>query len=220
MMLLDLLANFDWKRPIYFTQTHMLRPLGLHEYLQFDGFAYRLVPIKTPYTSVIEIGRVDTELLYDNLMNKFSYGNIADPKVYADSFIQNIFNSAQTRTAFARLANELVAQGDTTRAIQVLDRCLEVIPFSQIRHAYSLTMPVIEAYYNAGCESKANAILEDYANLLEQKIDYYMRFKRTPQQELSESITLLYELYRLSSENNQHKQASDISNFFVAKKLM
>ena len=60
LMLLDLLATFDWKRPLYFTQPHNLSAFGLKDYLQFDGFAYRLVPIKTPSSTYTEVGRIDT----------------------------------------------------------------------------------------------------------------------------------------------------------------
>lgn len=47
-MLIDLLSHFDWKRPIYFTQLLDLDDYGLLDYLQQDGFVYRLVPIVTP----------------------------------------------------------------------------------------------------------------------------------------------------------------------------
>ena len=64
MMLLDLLANFDWNRPICFTQVYILQDFGLLDYLQFDGYAYRLVPILTPYRSAWDIGRIDTDVTY------------------------------------------------------------------------------------------------------------------------------------------------------------
>ncbi|MFI3265999.1 MAG: DUF2723 domain-containing protein [Rikenellaceae bacterium] len=214
MMLLDLLANFDWKRPIYFTQTHTLDALGLRDYMQYDGFAFRLVPIKTPTKSVIEVGRIDTEHLYDLLMNTFKYGNIADPKVYADHFIQTTFNAAQTRTAFARLAKQLIAEGDTVRAVEVLDRCLEVIPYPQIGHTYALTIPLIEAYYMAGEADKANEILVDYATLLKQKINYVQRFDVLPEQEFREHISMLYELYTQAARNAQKEISADIEKFF------
>ena len=60
LMLLDLLANFDWKRPIYFTAYEPLKGLGLTDYLQLEGFSYLLVPIKTPSNSVLNAGRIDT----------------------------------------------------------------------------------------------------------------------------------------------------------------
>lgn len=216
MMLLDLLANFDWKRPLYFTQTHILQALGLRDYLQYDGFSYRLVPIYTPSPSIIEVGRIDTEYLYDLLMNKYEYGNIADPTVYADNFVQSVFNSALTRTAYARLAKQLMMEGDTVRAVKVMDYGVEQVPFEQIRHSYALTVPVIEAYYQAGEMDKANEILADYAGSLEEFIDYYLRFEIMPEQEYSEAVSLLYQLYSMAANNNQIKVALAIEDFFDA----
>jgi len=61
LMLLDTLANFDWKRPIYLTQVYILQNFGLMDYLQFDGYAYRFVPILTPVRNAYEIGRIDPD---------------------------------------------------------------------------------------------------------------------------------------------------------------
>ena len=93
MMLLDLLANFDWERPLYVTSPSLVANFGLQDYLQFDGYAYRLVPIKTTYTDLWNAGRIDTDLLYHNLMEVYRYGNVADPRVYVDTFVNYNFNA-------------------------------------------------------------------------------------------------------------------------------
>lgn len=217
MMLIDMLAHFDWKRPLYFTQTHTVTPLGLKDYLQFDGYAYRFVPIKTT-SSALNTGRVDTEYLYDKLINTFRYGNLKDKRVYADSFVQNNFNASQTRNAFARLANALVMEGDTTRAIAVLDRGMEELPISQIRHSYISTIPVIGAYYAAGAVDKANALLEDYARVLTEYALYYTRFKGYKAEliasTMQDKLALLGELYSIAKMNGQEEQANQIRLVF------
>lgn len=117
LMLIDLLANFDWKRPIYFTQFSSPASLGLKDYLQLDGFAYRFVPIRTPSapakktSDYLKVGRIDSEYLYDKLMNQFRYGNIDDPRVYADHTIQTNFRATFTRGLYAQLADQLLAEG-------------------------------------------------------------------------------------------------------------
>lgn len=224
MMLLDLLANFNWERPIYFTQQYGVAGLGLKDYLQADGFVYQLVPIKTPGNRILETGRIDSEKLYKLLMEDYRFGNIKDPRVYADFFIHTNFNSTHSRNLFARLAKQLTAEGDTTRAIQVLDRGVEEIPFSQIRHSYVLTMPVIEAYYDARATEKANAVLSDYQRILEEKISYYMRFNGRHgdlvRNQLKDNIALLYELYNIAKHYNQVEKATEIEKFFVSQGLM
>ena len=224
MMLLDLLSNFDWKRPLYFTTPSGIDELGLRDYLQLDGFSYRLVPIKTVPQSSWESGRIDSEFLYDQLMNKYQYANIKDPKVYADYLVQTNFGAVQSRNLFARLAKQLVAEGDTTKAIEVLDRAIEEMPFNQIRHSYVQTIPLIEAYYMAGADEKGTAVLEDYAKILEEYIDYYFRFKGKQaglvQTQLRTNISLLYELFTLAQKYNQTEEAGKIEKYFVDKGLM
>lgn len=218
LMLLDLLANFDWKRPLYFTQVYTLSALGLKDYLQFDGYSYRLVPIKTPYTNALSTGRIDTEYLYDKLMKVNRYGNVEDERVYADYFVQNNQSAAQTRNAFARLAKDLVAKGDTVRAIEVLDYGIKRIPFSQIRHSYAQTFPVIEAYYIAGARDKAGAIMDEYSANLREYITYFGTFKGRHAELVAntynEKVQLLAELYNMSLDFNDMERAQEIKKFF------
>ena len=176
MMLLDLLANFDWKRPIFFTQVYVLQNLGLLDYLQFDGYAYRLVPILTPYKSSWEIGRIDPDYAYPLLMDTFRYGNLADPRVYVDFFTQYNLSVSRSREAFARVAKELIRRGDDELALKLLDRGLEVLPPSQIRYTDANTYPFLEAYYAMGEVEKGDRLLMDYAQTLIEYIEYYLQF--------------------------------------------
>ena len=99
LMLLDMFAHFDWKRPLYFTQVYVLQKFGLLDYLQFDGYSYRFVPILTPYKDSWSIGRIDADYAYDKLMNVMRYGNLNNPKVYVDEFTQYNLKVARTREA-------------------------------------------------------------------------------------------------------------------------
>ena len=179
MMLLDLLANFDWKRPISFTQVHFLRKFGLRDYLQFDGYSYRLVPIKTPARG-IDIGRIDPDYVYPLLMETFRYGNLADPKVYVDYFIQYNLEVSGAREAFARAAKAFIERdddGDREKALALLDRGLEVLPTSQIRFTETNAIPFIECYYLLGENDKANALLLEYAHTIMEYIEHYDRLQ-------------------------------------------
>ena len=176
LMLLDLLANFDWKRPLYFTMTQTMREIGLGDWLQADGWAYRFVPIKTPW-DILEAGRIDTERTYDLLMNKYKYGGSGTPGVYVDwtSVVNLQFVRAQN--SFARLANALTNEGDYGRAVEVLDRALVEYPPSKLDYDFWSTYAIIEAYYAAGATDRGDALLEDYANTLQQYIEYYLQFE-------------------------------------------
>ena len=176
LMLLDMFASFDWKRPIYFTQAYMLNAFGLVDYLQFDGYAFRFVPILTPFEDNWEIGRVDTEYAYDVLMNKMKYGGVANPKVYVDSFMQHNIMVARTRESFARVAKQFILQGDYQKAEELLDRGLEVLPPTQIRFTMENTYPFLEGYYSIGANEKGDNLLMAYADTLVSYIEYYLQF--------------------------------------------
>ncbi len=175
LMLLDLLANFEWKRPLYFTMTQTMREIGLGDWLQADGWAFRFVPIKTPY-DILDAGRVDTGLTYDLLMNRYKYGGSGDPRVYVDYTSMVNIKFVHSYTPFSRLAGGLIDAGDNERAVAVLDRAMEVYPASKFDYEYFSIYPVIEGYYRAGAPEKGDALLEDYANKLQEYIEYWLQF--------------------------------------------
>lgn len=216
LVLLDLLATGDWTRPIYFTSAADLMNWGLVHYdsqggeswayLQQDGIAYRFVPIKTPIERVFGIGRVDTETLYDNLMNKYRYGNISDPRVYVDYFVTNTFASSQLRSSFARLANALTAEGDSVRAVEVLDRAMQEMPLEQLR-VDDMVPFIIEAYYKAGATEKGNALARQAAGILIEYVDYFDRFQGAKKKLVeNESLDRLRTLYNICLIAGQHGQ--------------
>ncbi len=183
LMILDMLANFDWKRPIYMTQIYIFQDLGLLDYLQFDGYAYRFVPILTPVDNPWEIGRVDVDYAVPLLRDTFRYGNLADPDVYVDYFLQYNLSASHARDAFARVAKELLRQERPEEAVELLNLGLERLPTSQIRFTDTNTYPFLEAYYAAGAMGvegaveKGDALLEEYAQTLIEYIEYYLRFE-------------------------------------------
>ena len=203
MMLLDLLANFDWKRPICFTQVYILQDFGLLDYLQFDGYAYRLVPILTPYQSSWEIGRIDTEWTYPRLMETFRYGNLADEDVHVDHFLQYNIAASKAREGFARVAKELIREGKNEEALKALDRGLEVLPSPKIRYTDANTYPFIEAYYALGEMEKGDKLLTDYATVLMEYMEYYLLFDgykaNLVEGEIRNRMDSLTELYYLAA---------------------
>ena len=114
LMILDMLANFDWKRPLYMTQVYILQDFGLMDYLQFDGYAYRFVPILTPVQNPWEIGRIDADYAAPLLRETFRYGNLADPRVYADYFIQYNLRSCPRRRYASRIPTPIRSSKRTT----------------------------------------------------------------------------------------------------------
>jgi hypothetical protein len=171
LMILDLLANNHWERPIYFVSTGGDGNLGLNNYLQEEGFAYRLVPIETPAKGYLEIGRIDSDIMYEKLMQEYKWGNMNNPDVYIDHTTDRTTSVIKIRNKFNRLAKQLVVEGKNQKAVEVLDKCMEVMPSYNFNYDL-FVLDIIETYYAAGAKDKANAIVEDFAQTTSQNINY------------------------------------------------
>ena len=218
LMLLDMLTHFDWKRPIYFTQVYVLQKFGLLDYLQFDGYAYRFVPIVTPYKDSWNIGRIDADYAYDKLMNTMRYGNLADKRVYVDYFTQYNLSVSRAREAFARVANEYIKQDNTERAEELLDRGLEVLPIDQIRFTEANTYPFIEGYYNIGRFDKGDKLMMAYCNNLIEYFDYYSQFEGEKGNFVAsivdDKLNALEQAYYLAAYHNRYEVVEGINVFY------
>ena len=127
LMILDMLANYDWDRPIYFMTQGGALEIGIRDYLQLDGFIYKFVPIKSS-TSFTSVSQVDTEALYDRLINVFKFDRF-DGDYFVDYQNLSTFNGAASpRFVFVQTAAALYSKGDTARAVQLLDRMQEIFP--------------------------------------------------------------------------------------------
>ncbi len=174
LMILDLLAANNWERPVYFAiTTGDDAYLGLQDHFQLEGLTYRLIPVKTP-RSQQNTARVDVERMYDNMMNKFKWGGMEGGKIYMDE--NNRRMCMNLRNNFARLAGALMDQGDKKRAIEVLDRCMEIMPDEVIPYNYFI-VPVARQYFRAGETEKGVQICKDLFDQYEADVKYYASFK-------------------------------------------
>ena len=176
LIVLDILAHNDWKRPVYFVTGYHEDAMGLEEYFQLDGLAYRLVPIKSENKSWLRYGRIDTEILSNNLMSKFVWGGSKEKGVNLDYNHKRNLLVIKARLIYARLANALSSEGKNQKALSVLDYCMETFPIEKL--SYDMYVPsLIEAYVNAGRIDKATLLTNDLSNYYFKKLDYYLRQK-------------------------------------------
>lgn len=173
-IMLDLLATNNWERPMYYAVTTGPDSyLGLQEYFQLEGLAYRLVPIKTPKNQNPNItGRVHTEKMYDALMNRFRWGNMDTEKhIYLDE--NNMRMITNLRMQFSNLAEELIAEGKEEMAREVLHRCLEVMPERNVPYG-RVMLPISESLYKLNEDETANAIARSVFDRYAKELEYYM----------------------------------------------
>lgn len=171
LMVLDIIAQNNWERPIYFGGT--LAPsayLNLKDHMQLEGYAYRLTPVKIQGA---RDGVVNTEVMYNKVMNEFAWRNLDNPNVYYDSETYLKVPIITARYAFLRLADQLVREGDNERAEQVLDRCLEVMPNEAVPYD-QLAANFTTFYYAIDKPEKAKAISDVIAKRADQELTYFI----------------------------------------------
>ena len=176
LLVLDILAHNDWKRPIYFVTGYHEDALGLEEYFQLEGLAYRLVPIKSENKSWLKYGRIDADILYNNMMTKFAWGGAKEKGVDMDYNHKRNLLVIKARYNYARLANALSSEGKNEKALSVLDYCMTTFPIDKL--SYDMYVPdIIEAYFNAGGIDKATELTRNLSNYYFERLDYYLKQK-------------------------------------------
>ena len=172
ILMLDILANNNWERPIYFTGGAQAAEeyIWLKDYLQLDGLAYKFVPIKTPIgkRSFMDMGRIDTDSMYVHV-KEWSWKN-SDGDIYVDPETRK--NSISFRNSLGRLADEFIKQGDLTRAEEILDLSIDKMPIEKYGY-YRLVIGHIESYYLVNKPEKARKITEFLINNFQEQITYY-----------------------------------------------
>ena len=177
MMILDMLATNDWERPIYWAITvGRNKYMNLNDYFQVEGFAYRFVPIKSESSpDRLIFGRVETDLMYDNLMNKFEWGNMSDPNVYIDENNERMMTNI--RNSFLRLAEALIEEGKKDSAIVAIDRCNEIVPHEIIPYEY-FAVELANAYIAAGAVDKGKEMIETAFSNYDEELGYFFSLDR------------------------------------------
>lgn len=175
---LDLIAQnaaTGWKRPIYFATTlPSASYLNLKEYMQLEGYAYRLMPFKVPEA---KDGFVNSELMYNNLTTKMFWRDLDNPKTYYHSDFYLEVPVVTARLAFLRLADQLVREGKFAKAKAALDYCLKVMPDKTIPYD-QLSANFVALYLAAGDKKTGLEMAEIIMNRNNKALDYYLNDRR------------------------------------------
>jgi len=196
LMMLDILHNNDWERPIYFTGGSYddSEYFWMKDYLQLDGLVYKLVPIKTPIdpNNPYQMGRIDANQMYDIVM-KWDWGNSDSPDIYHDPETRK--NSISFRSNITRLANALIEDKQVEKAKTVLDLAMDKMPIETFGY-YSLVTPIASAYYRAGATEKAQQIVQKLAAGYHEYMRYYAQWDNDDQLALMEDLVGNVERYK------------------------
>ena len=171
LMMLEMLANTNWERPMYMAITvGTENQLNLTNNFLQEGLAYRI----TPFDNVKLGRRIDSEKMYTNLMTKFKFGGIDNPDIYLDETVLRMCDTH--RRLFVQLASQLIKEGKADKALKVLDYCEKVIPSTTVRHDYisSSSKEMADDYAQLGQTKKAENILEQLANNSVEYASWYL----------------------------------------------
>ncbi len=188
LLMLDIVANNDWKRPLYFTGGAFAEDdyLWMKDYLQLDGMCYKLVPIRTPVdrANPFDMGRVDSDLMYEKVKNWY-WGNSGSTAIYHD--VETRKNSITYRGNLARLIEQLINEDKLDKAEEIADIAMTNMPVDYFGY-YTLLEPYISAYYEVGSKEKAQQLFKDVANKYQENLSYYSGLKVDSQERLFEEI--------------------------------
>ena len=170
LMMLEMLAHANWERPMYMAITvGRENQLGMDKHFIQEGLASRFTPFETKKLGTT----VDSEKMYDNLMNKFKFGGIDKPGIYID---ENVMRMCYThRRVFAQLIEQLMKEGKKDKALAALDYAEKMIPAYNVPYDWQNgAVQMAEAYYQLGETEKADKIMDALANKAIEYLTWYL----------------------------------------------
>ena len=177
LMLLEMLSEANWERPLYMSRTvgddNYLA--SLQNFFVTEGLASRITPFdwkKLGYSNEYET-IVDTEKVYDNVMNRFKFGGLAEnPDYYLDETTMRMVYTH--RVQLASLAERLIVEGKKEKALEVLEYAEKMIPGSLVPHSTQMGAASMgSSYILLGEKSKAMSVIEPTCNDLLENIQWY-----------------------------------------------
>lgn len=196
LMMLDIIAQNNWERPIYFSGGAFGNDdyIWMKDYLQLDGFAYKLVPIKTPMNenNPFSMGRIDSDLMYKKV-NNWKWGNSGDQNMYHD--VETRKNSISYRGNMARLIEVLIDEGKFDKAEKIADLALEKMPINIFGY-YTFLEPFVGAYYEIGQKEKGRSIFKKISLKYQENLTYYSKISELNKSKYAQTIYSDIERYK------------------------
>ncbi len=210
LMVLDLIDNNKWKRPIYFNSTSMMGVgVDFMPYLVQEGNAYRLLPVLNPNRRSL---LVNSDVMYENVMTKFGFRGLDNPKVYNSIDYRNF--ALNMRSTFNALANTLLNQGETDKAKIVLNKSLEAIPDISIPYD-ATSSQMVGLLLRAGEKEKALEIADIMGKRSDEMLTYLADYKDYLVYNPKTYIDILYELLVTLKQEKMNDKAQEMESILM-----
>ena len=222
LFMLDLLSNYQWDRPINLLSMGGDINVGLKDYLMYEGFSYKFVPIKNKMKST-EIGFADPEDLYNKMKNVFTWDALKRTDYFVD--YQNFYTFCgvlSQRQIFVNVAKEMLKIGDSARAVEMLDMCQEAVPaenypldmtYLGFSNEY-MVIDMIETYYNAGAADKALDLSRRLADELFVSTEFFIEYYDLAKREFENCYQCLSYICDLAEHFGQKEFAAEVRDRF------
>ena len=218
LMMLDIVANNNWKRPIYFSGGAFDSEdyIWMKEYLQLEGMVYKLVPIRTVMpkeASPLDMGRLDSDKMFAKVM-KWDWGNSGSPFIYHDPETRK--NSINYRSYLARLMDQLIVEGKIDKAKIIINLAMTKMPVEYFDY-YTFVEPFAGGYYKIDEPLKAQQLLDKLIMKYRENLNYYG--KLTPSEQTSIAIPIMTDIERYRSLLTVMKENGDL-NFYNKNRII
>ena len=179
LIILDILSNYNWDRPIYYISSTGEGNLKNAKYLRDDGFAYKLVPMDCEALGTAD--SMDYDMMYDRFMNVFRFDSFGKDFHVDYQNLYTFLAVCPLRNHFVNAAEALLVAGEKEKAKEVIDKCMEKIPQKNFPYSASMfqsvneysMLNIIELYFKFGEVEKAKEIAEKFVDETVQVTKYY-----------------------------------------------
>ena len=186
LFLLDFLSNYQWDRPLNVLNMGGDLNVGIKEYLMYEGFSYKFIPIKNKISSTDPGPVVDALGLYRRMKEVYSWEALRRTDYFVD--YQNYYTFLgvlNQRALYVNAVNALVKAGEKEKALELLDECqvnvpasnfpLESIPIGFSSNDY-MVIQMISYYYRLGEAEKARSLALDFGSSLIESAQFFLEF--------------------------------------------
>ena len=223
LFMLDLLAGYEWDRPLYFLNMAGDLNIGIKEYLEYTGYSFKFVPIKNK-TTTTEAGFVDTDELYRLMTQVYRWDDLARDDYFID--YQNLYTHLgvmSIRTLFVTCADAFMKAGENDRALEMVDKCCEVMqhyPLESVSVGFSandyMVVSLVEDYYKLGQPDKARSLATRFGSELLESAKFYIEFYEWAKDEFELVGQYVYFLAEVMKDGGDAELAKQMTDTLVA----
>lgn len=223
LFMLDLLSGYKWDRPINLLSMGGDINIGIKEYLEYEGYSFKLIPIKNKTTTTVA-GFVDTDDLYRKMTETYKWDAVASGDYFIDYQNQYTHMGVMSlRGLFVTAANAFIKAGENDRAMEMLDKCRDItrdFPLEGVPVGFSgndyMVISMVEDYYKLGAADKAVELGAAMAQELLVSANFYNKFYTYAKEDFELIGNYIYFLAEVMEKGGDKALAKELKDNFMA----